>query len=69
MKKEKLLTNLAILYFIVGLIFAIGYAAYYRWPALSFLSPGFYTVVITWPLQIPGFFQDFINYGLAGKPI
>lgn len=69
MKKDKLITNLAILYFIIGLLFATGFAAYYRWEILSFLSPGFYAVVITWPLQIPGFFQDFINFGLAGKPI
>ncbi|TSC66228.1 MAG: Uncharacterized protein CEO21_240 [Microgenomates group bacterium Gr01-1014_80] len=69
MKKDKLITNLAILYFILGLIFATGYAAYYKWTALAFLSPGFYAVVLTWPLQISGFFNDFINFGLAGKPI
>jgi len=69
MKKDKLIANLAILYFIVGLIFATGYAAYYKWTALAFLSPGFYAVALSWPFQIPGFFHDLVNFGLAGKPI
>jgi len=64
MKKEKLLTNFAIVYFILGLFFATIFAIYYKWEALSFLSPGFYAVVLTWP-----FLQDFLTYGLAGKPI
>jgi len=67
--KDKLITNISISYVMIGLIFAIGFALYYRWPALSILSPGFFAVVFTWPLQIPGFFSDIINYGLAGKPI
>lgn len=69
MKKEKLLTNLAIMYFIFGLIFAIVFALYYRWELGSFLTPGFYMVVITWPLQSVGFIQDLLTYGFAGKPI
>lgn len=69
MKKEKLLSTIAIIYFMAGFIFAIAFASYYRWPFISFLSPGFYSVIFTWPLQIPGFIKDLLNYGLAGKPI
>ncbi|OGE14387.1 hypothetical protein A3F00_05160 [Candidatus Daviesbacteria bacterium RIFCSPHIGHO2_12_FULL_37_11] len=69
MKKEKLLTNFAIVYFILGLFFATIFAIYYKWEALSFLSPGFYAVVLTWPFQFSGLLQDFLTYGLAGKPI
>lgn len=69
MKIENLLTNLAIIYFILGLIFATLFAAYYRWEILSFLSPGFYTVVISWPYQAIGFLKDLQYFGLAGKPI
>lgn len=69
MPKEKLVTNLAIVYFIVGLIFASCFAIYYRWEMGSFLSPGFYIVVITWPFQAVGFIRDLLYYGLAGKPI
>lgn len=69
MKTEKLITNIAIIYFILGLIFATVFAIYYRWEILSFLSPGFYTVVLTWPFQFSGFLRDFIAYGIAGKPI
>jgi len=68
-KKEKILTNLAIIYFIFGLIFAILFAYYYKWEIFSFLSPGFYAVVITWPLQLPGLLMDFLTYGPSGKPI
>ncbi|MDD5416029.1 MAG: hypothetical protein PHE48_03450 [Candidatus Daviesbacteria bacterium] len=52
-----------------GFVFAVAFAIYYRWPYLSFLSPGFYSVILTWPLQAIGFTKDFIMYGLAGKPI
>ncbi|MBI4038167.1 hypothetical protein HY387_00735 [Candidatus Daviesbacteria bacterium] len=69
MTKEKIITNLAIIYFVIGLLFAIFFAIYYKWPPLSFLSPGFYAVLISWPLQTPGFANDFLIYGLAGKPI
>lgn len=69
MKKERLITNLAIIYFLVGLIFATAFAIYYKWEILSFLSPGFYAVVLSWPLQVPGFISDLQTFGLAGKPI
>ena len=67
--KEKLIANLAIWYFVIGLIFAFAFAFYYKWSALSFFSPGFFAVVFTWPFQISGFLGDFLVYGLAGKPI
>lgn len=66
---EKKITTLAIIYFIIGLIFAFGYAFFYHWPGLSFFSPGFYAVVLTWPIQVPGFIVDFQYYGWAGKII
>lgn len=69
MKKNTIFTNLIIIYFILGLLFAIVYAIYYKWPYLSFLSPGFYAVAATWPLQTLGFISDLQTYGLAGKPI
>ncbi|MBI2017834.1 hypothetical protein HYS92_02180 [Candidatus Daviesbacteria bacterium] len=69
MSKEKLLSTIAIGYFMIGFVFAIIFAAYYRWPVLSFLSPGFYSVIITWPFQAIGFVQDLLIYGLAGKPV
>lgn len=65
----KILSTIAISYFIIGFVFAIGFAIYYHWSALSFLSPGFYSVILTWPYQAIGFTQDLINYGLAGKPL
>lgn len=67
--KEKFLTTIGIVYFIIGLLFAIVFAIYYKWEVGAFLSPGFYAVALTWPFQAIGFIQDFINYGLAGKPI
>ena len=69
MKKEKLLTNIAIAYFIIGLIFAILFALYYKWEATSFFSFNFYSVVFTWPIQLIGFISDLSYYGLSGKPI
>ncbi len=69
MKKEKFISNIAIIYFFAGFVFAIIFAFYYHWPALSFLSPGFFVVAFSWPLQIGGFGGDLINYGLSGKPI
>jgi hypothetical protein len=69
MSKERILSNIAIIYFITGFIFAIGFALYYHWPFIAFLSPGFYMVIFTWPYQAIGFVGDLLNYGLAGKPI
>lgn len=69
MNKDKIIATIGIVYFIVGLLFATGFAIYYKWEFLSFLSPGFYVVVISWPLQAQGFIRDLLQYGLAGKPI
>lgn len=69
MNKEKIITNLAIAYFLIGVVVAIFFALYYKWTALSFFSPGFFAVVFSWPLQIIGFISDFLNYGFAGKPL
>lgn len=69
MKKSSILSTIAIAYFMIGFIVAILFAMYYRWSPLSFLSPGFYSVILTWPYQIIGFAKDFWAYGLAGKPI
>lgn len=67
--KERIIGNLAISYFLFGIFFAICFAIYYKWGALSFFSPGFFAVVFSWPLQFPGFLGDLLVYGLAGKPI
>ena len=64
---ERKITTFAIVYFILGLLFAIGFAFFYHWPTLSFFSPGFYAVVLTWPAQVPGFVVDYQYYGWAGK--
>lgn len=69
MTKERILSTLAIIYFMFGFVFAIGFAIYYRWPGLAFLSPGFYSVIFTWPYQAIGFTNDLLQFGLAGKPI
>ncbi len=69
MKFEKVLTNLAIIYFLIGLVFAVAFSLYYHWTAGSFLSPGFYAVALTWPYQAIGFIGDLSYYGFAGKPI
>lgn len=69
MKKEKIIANIAIAYFIFGVVFAASFAIYYKWSAFSFFSPHFFTVVFTWPLQLLGFLGDLLTYGLAGKPI
>lgn len=69
MKKSSILSNIGIGYFMLGFLIAILFAIYYKWPIYSFLSPGFYSVIFTWPFQIIGFISDFLNYGLAGKPI
>lgn len=69
MSKEKILSTIAIFYFMIGFVVAILFALYYRWSPLSFLSPGFYSVILTWPYQLIGFTNDLLNYGLAGKQI
>lgn|GEM_PF-1560846 len=69
MKKSSLLSTLGIIYFMVGVVFTIAFAIYYRWPGLAFLSPGFFSVVFTWPYQAIGFARDLMQFGLAGKPI
>lgn len=69
MKKSALISNFAILYFTIGFVVAILFALYYRWQFLSFLSPGFYSVILTWPYQLIGFVLDVLRYGLAGKPL
>ena len=69
MDRQKLISNVAIVYFIIGLIFALTFAIYYKWQGLAILSPGFFSVAFTWPLQTPGFISDLLYFGLAGKPI
>lgn len=66
---EKRLATFAIIYFIIGLLFAIIYALFYHWTTLAFFSPGFYVVILSWPLQIPGFLADFQTFGLSGKTL
>lgn len=66
---EKKLSTVAVLYFVIGLIFAFIFAIYYRWSAFSYFSPGFFSVVLTWPYQAIGFTKDILYYGLAGKPV
>ncbi|OGE29589.1 hypothetical protein A2867_00305 [Candidatus Daviesbacteria bacterium RIFCSPHIGHO2_01_FULL_40_11] len=69
MSKDKLISTITIVYFMIGFVFSVAFALYYRWPFLSFLSPGFYSVILTWPFQVIGFTRDLLTYGLAGKPI
>lgn len=69
MSKDRIISIVAITYFTIGFIFAILFALYYRWSPLSFLSPGFYTVIFSWPYQMIGFTRDLLTFGLAGKPI
>lgn len=69
MSKERILSAIAIIYFMFGFIFALGFALYYKWPFLSFLSPGFYAVILSWPFQALGFTRDLLTYGFAGKAI
>lgn len=66
---EKKITVIAIIYFIIGLIFASIYALFYHWPILSFFSPGFFVVALSWPIQLPGFIIDLNYYGLSGKTL
>lgn len=65
---EKILTNIVILYFAVGLIFAILFALYYKWEWYGYFSPGFFAVLISWPFQAWGFVNDLIYFGLSGRP-
>lgn len=69
MKKSVVISTIAIAYFMIGFVIAVLFALYYRWSYLSFLSPGFYSVILSWPIQIIGFTKDLLVYGLAGKPI
>lgn len=69
MIKSSLISTLAIAYFMAGFVFAILFALYYHWDYLSFLSPGFYSVILTWPYQTIGFVSDLFKFGLAGKPL
>ena len=69
MKKSAIISTIAIGYFMFGFVFATVFAIYYKWPFISFLSPGFYSVIITWPIQAIGFVNDLLNYGLAGKSV
>ena len=68
-KVTKHLNTVAILYLVIGLIFTLVYMSFYHWGFLSIFSPGFYAVVFTWPIQIPGFLIDFGQYGFAGKTL
>lgn len=52
----------------IGFVIAILFALYYRWPPLSFLSPGFYSVLLAWPYKALVLTSDFWTYGFAGKP-
>lgn len=52
-----------------GIVFAFVFAWYYRWPVQGYLSPGFWAVALSWPIQAIGFIKDLLYYGLAGKPI
>lgn len=69
MKKSAWLSTIGAIYFMFGFVFAIAFAIYYHWPFLSFLSPGFYSVILSWPYQAIGLARDLMLYGLAGKPI
>lgn len=66
---EKKVSVVAITYFLIGVVFAICFALYYRWEPLAYFSPGFYSVILTWPYQAIGFINDLLYYGLAGKPV
>lgn len=66
---ENVLTLTASIYIVVGLVFATYYAFYYHWTMpFSLLSPGFFAVVLTWPIQAVGFVKDILYFGPAGKP-
>ena len=69
MKKSAILSTVAIAYFMIGFLVAIAFAIYYHWPFISFLSPEFYSVILTWPFQAIGFSGDLLYYGLTGKQI
>lgn len=69
MKRERIISTIAVIYFMAGFVIAILFALYYKWSYLSFLSPGFYSVILTWPIQLIGFIRDLLAYGLSGKPI
>jgi hypothetical protein len=66
---EKRIGQFFVIYFLVGVVFAICFALFYHWEWSGFFSPGFYVVIISWPYQAIGFSKDFLLYGLAGKPV
>lgn len=72
---ERWISLVAILYFMFGIVFAFVFAWYYRWPPAGYLSPGFWSVTISWPIQAlnpfngVGLIPDIMYFGLAGKPI
>lgn len=66
---EKIVTTVATAYFFIGLFFGFFYALFYHWEVLSFFSPGFYTVVLSWPVQAPGLFNDLRYFGFSGKTL
>jgi hypothetical protein len=66
---SKRITTFIIAYLMLGLVFAICYALYYHWTPLAYFSPGFYAVIVTWPLQAFGLLKDIQYYGWAGKPL
>jgi hypothetical protein len=65
---EQKLSLIAVLYLIIGLFFAIYFAFYYHWEWFGYFSPNFFSVVFTWPFQLPGFINDITYYGPIGKP-
>ncbi len=65
---DKKLSYIAAGYLMTGLLFALVFAWYYRWPVFGYFSPGFYAVIITWPYQAVGFTSDVLYYGWGGKP-
>ncbi|MBI3486370.1 hypothetical protein HY025_05540 [Candidatus Daviesbacteria bacterium] len=68
-KIEKKIPIFASIYFVIGIIFAFAFAFFYHWSPFAYFSPGFYVVILTWPYQAIGFAPDFLQYGLAGKPL
>lgn len=68
-KTEQILSGIAVIYLIIGLFFALYFAFYYHWEFFAYFSPNFFSVVFTWPFQLPGFASDISYYGPVGKPL
>lgn len=49
-------------YLIVGFIVASIQITIWQWDILSFFSPNFYWIVITWPLYITGLAATILNW-------